>query len=77
MQSRADAGAPTEIWVEARDGCGNLVGVGGEEWRVWVEAHPAEAAATAVAAVEASSGLWVRDCGDGEYCVSLCVRRSA
>ncbi|KAL1523943.1 hypothetical protein AB1Y20_018859 [Prymnesium parvum] len=74
---RAEAGVSTEVWVEARDRCGNLVGVGGEAWRVWFEPHPAEAAFTAEAAAEASAAVSIRDCEDGRYCVSYCVRRAA
>ena len=91
--SRAEAGASTEVWIEARDWCGNLVGVGGEAWRVRIEAHPAEdprllqvrpsreaeEVATAIdeAAAAAEASLQIRDCGDGRYCLSYQFSRAA
>ena len=72
----ASAGTSTEVWIEARDSCGNLVGVGGERWHVRIEAEAAEAASTRGAAAAASAALHVRDCGDSRYCVSYLVARA-
>lgn len=96
----AEAGVTARMWIEARDRCGNLVGKGGEMWRVWFEPRPLEleeavglqaeraeeaeklamtaaSAQVEAAAAEATVGTSVRDCGDGRYCITYCVKMAA
>ena len=70
------AGANGELWIEARDACGNVVGVGGERWHVRVEASGPEADMTGASAAASSASMSVRDCGDGLYCASFSVGRA-